>query len=200
MSDRQDTIAAIATPPGTGGIGIVRLSGPHSVSIARAITGTEPQQRHAHYCRFHDREGRVIDTGILLYFRAPHSFTGEDVVELHGHGGRMVLGLLLNETLVRGARLARPGEFTERAWLNERIDLVQAEAIADLINSASERAARSAARSLEGEFSRVIHRIVGQLIGLRVYVEGALDFPEEEIDFIAGSDVLDRLQAASPAC
>jgi len=193
MADRQDTIAAIATPPGNGGIGIVRLSGSNSLRIAGEITRAEVMPRQTYVRTFHDQQNRIIDRGILIYFKSPHSFTGEDVIEFHAHGGRIVLGLLLQEALDRGARLARPGEFSERAYLNDRIDLIQAEAIADLIESQSAQAARSAARSLEGEFSASINRIIDSLISLRVFIEGALDFPEEEIDFLAGSDVQERL-------
>jgi len=194
MADRKDTIAAIATPAGNGGIGIVRLSGSTSLQIALAITSIHPQPRHAHFCTFRDHEEHIIDKGVLLFFKGPESFTGEDVIEFHGHGGQMVLGLLLHEALIQGARMARPGEFTERAYLNDRIDLVQAEAIADLINSSSARSARSAARSLEGVFSAQINHTIETLISLRVFVEGALDFPEEEIDFLAKSDLVQRLQ------
>lgn len=194
MADRKDTITAIATPAGNGGVGIVRLSGPASFEIARALTGVRPKPRHAHFCTFRDQEQHILDKGILLYFKGPESFTGEDVIELHGHGGQVVLGLILRETLIRGARLAGPGEFTERAYLNGRIDLIQAEAIADLINSSSGRAARSAARSLDGVFSEYINQSIEKLISLRVFVDGALDFPEEEIDFLAKSDLLKRLQ------
>ena len=193
MADRQATIAAIGTPPGSGGIGIVRLSGPDSLRIAHEISGTEAAPRHAHFCTFRDQQDRVIDQGILIYFKGPNSFTGEDVVELHGHGGQTVLGMLLQETLLCGARLARAGEFTERAYLNDRIDLVQAEAIADLIHSVSAQAARSAARSLEGEFSENIKRIIDELINIRVFVESALDFAEEEIGFLSSADLIGKL-------
>lgn len=196
MSDRQDTIAAIATPSGNGGIGIVRLSGKKSLDIARAITGSEPLPRYAHVCTFRDPLGRTIDQGILIHFKAPASFTGEDIVEFQAHGGRVVMQLLLQAVLHEGARLARPGEFTERAYLNDRIDLVQAEAIADLIECTSSHAARSAIRSLEGEFSENIQRLVDQLVSLRVYVESALDFPEEEIDFLANPALLVQLESA----
>jgi tRNA modification GTPase len=199
MSDRQDTIAAIATPTGNGGIGIVRLSGKKSLDIARVITGSEPVPRYAHVCTFRDQQGRTIDQGILIHFKAPASFTGEDVVEFQAHGGRVVLQLLLQAALQEGARLARPGEFSERAYLNDRIDLVQAEAIADLIESTSSHAARSAVRSLEGEFSENIQRVVDQLVSLRVYVESALDFPEEELDFLANPDLLVQLESAQTA-
>ena len=192
MADQGETISAIATPPGTGGIGIVRVSGPHSLLIAERITGSRPEPRLVRYCTFRDPVGRVIDRGIVLYFQGPGSYTGEDVVEFHGHGGPMVLNLLLNVTLEHGARPARPGEFTERAFLNDKLDLVQAEAVADLIDSKSEYAARSAVRSLEGEFSRAVSLLRERIIGIRVYVEGALDFPEEEIDFLAQSDIAER--------
>lgn len=195
MADRQDTIAAIATPAGNGGIGIVRLSGRNSLQIAREISRIDAKPRYAHFCTFRDQLGRTIDQGILIYFKGPNSFTGEDVIELHGHGGQTVLNLLLTETLLRGARLARAGEFTERAYLNDRIDLVQAEAIADLIDSVSTQAVRSAARSLEGEFSESINRSIDKLITLRVFIESALDFPEEEIDFLAKADLDKQLQS-----
>ena len=185
MTGRQDTIAAVATPQGTGGIGIVRLSGPASLAIAREITGlAQVRPRYACYTAFRDRDGGLIDRGILLYYRAPSSYTGEDVIELQGHGGRVVMGLLLKAVLAAGARPARPGEFTERAYLNGKLDLIQAEAVADLIESRSVQAARSAARSLEGEFSSRVHALRDALVSLRVLVEGALDFPEEEIDFL----------------
>jgi len=184
MSDRQETIVAIATPPGSGGIGVIRLSGPDSHRIASKVVNIPIKPRYAHYCEFRDDQGRNIDQGILIYFKKPNSYTGEDVIEFQGHGGQAVLSLLLKQTLVHGARLAKPGEFTERAYLNGRIDLIQAEAIADLISAASVQAARSAARSLEGEFSRQINSILEQLVGLRVFVESSLDFPEEEIEFI----------------
>jgi tRNA modification GTPase len=191
-----DTIAAIATATGRGGIGIIRLSGPDSRPIAQAITATELVPRHAHYCEFSDQQG-PLDNGIALFFPGPHSFTGEDVVELQAHGGQVLLDLLLQECARRGARLARPGEFTERAFLNEKLDLVHAEAIADLINSSSEAAARSAQRSLKGEFSSKIKILQIELTDLRVFVEAALDFPEEEIDFIADARIADKLKAIS---
>jgi tRNA modification GTPase len=194
MADRQDeTIVAVATPPGKSGIGIVRLSGGASLAIAQQITRTTPRPRHAHYCTFRDRQGRLIDKGILLFFKAPESYTGEDVVEFHGHGGQAVLNLLLRETVDLGARLAKAGEFTERAYLNDKIDLIQAEAVADLIDSATAQAARSAARSLEGEFSEEISRLLEQLTQVRAYVEAALDFPEEEIDFLKDEELRGRL-------
>ena len=189
-----DTIAAIATPPGRGGVGIVRVSGPLAAEIAKRITGSTPRPRHAAYRRFLDKHGELIDTGIALYFPAPHSFTGEDVLELQGHGGPVVMDLLLQRCLQLGARPARPGEFSERAFLNDKIDLAQAEAIADLIDSSSEQAARSAQRSLQGEFSAAINKLLKEITELRVYVEAALDFPEEEIDFLADQAIDERLQ------
>ena len=188
-----DTIAAIATPPGQGGVGIVRVSGSLAKHIAQSILGHCPKPRIAEYLTFNDDKGNVIDKGIALYFKQPNSFTGEDVLELHGHGGQVVLDLLLQQTLKHGARVARAGEFSERAFINEKIDLAQAEAIADLIAAESEDAARAAIRSLKGEFSSGIHALVEQLIQLRMYVEAALDFPDEEIDFLADKAVADTL-------
>jgi len=192
-----DTIAAIATPPGKGGVGIVRISGPLAKFIGETITGKTLKPRYAHYGAFFLSAGResseVLDSGIALHFVAPHSFTGEDIVELQGHGGQVVLDLLLRETLALGARLARPGEFSERAFLNDKIDLAQAEAIADLIDSASEQAARNAVHSLQGEFSRSIDTLVEAVIQLRMYVEAAIDFPEEEIDFLSDGHVASQL-------
>ena len=195
MSQPRETIAAIATAPGRGGVGIVRVSGPRALAIAITLTGREPVVRHAHYGPFHADDGEVIDEGLLLFFRAPHSFTGEDVLELQGHGGPMVLDMLLRRCVELGARLARPGEFSERAFLNDKLDLAQAEAIADLIEASSAQAARNAVRSLQGEFSRRVHELTEQLIQLRIYVEAAIDFPEEEIDFLADGHVLKQLEA-----
>ncbi|MEZ5554289.1 tRNA uridine-5-carboxymethylaminomethyl(34) synthesis GTPase MnmE [Haliea sp.] len=189
-----DTIAAIATAPGRGGIGIVRLSGPSAAPIAERLTGRQLTPRHAHFCLFADARGETLDSGIALYFPAPHSFTGEDVVELQGHGGPVVLDLLVAACLALGARQARAGEFSERAYLNDKLDLAQAEAIADLINSTTEQAARNAHRSLQGAFSQEIDRLVAEVTRLRVYVEAAIDFPEEEIDFLADGHVADSLQ------
>ena len=200
-----DTIAAIATPPGRGGVGIIRLSGPKVAAIALSITGQQLKPRYAHYGPFisysDDEQGSAVDHGIALFFPNPHSFTGEDVLELQAHGGPILLDGLLREVMRLGARLARPGEFSERAFLNNKIDLTQAEAIADLIDSASEQAAKNALRSLQGEFSGKINSLVEAVIKLRIYVEAAIDFPEEEIDFLAdgkvGSDledVINRLE------
>lgn len=189
-----DTIAAIATAPGRGGIGIVRVSGPAVTAIADTICRTALTPRMAHYGAFYiPEENEPLDQGIALYFPAPNSFTGEDVLELQGHGGPVVLDLLLQACCAAGARPARPGEFSERAFLNNKIDLTQAEAIADLINSTTVAAARSANRSLQGAFSREIEQLVLLVTGLRVYVEAAIDFPEEEIDFISDGNVVSQL-------
>lgn len=189
-----DTIAAIATPPGQGGVGIVRVSGAAALDIARQLGGLAPTPRHAHYGPFQD-QGLTLDHGLTLYFPGPHSFTGEDVLELHGHGGPVVMDMLLKACLRLGARLARPGEFSERAFLNDKLDLAQAEAIADLIEASSEQAARNAVQSLQGAFSQRVHGLTEALISLRIYVEAAIDFPEEEIDFLADGHVLGQLQA-----
>jgi tRNA modification GTPase len=190
----RDTIAAVATPPGRGGIGIVRLSGPRSVAVASAIAGAIGAARQATLRTFRDVEGRTIDEGVVLYFAAPASFTGEDVVELQGHGGPVVMDLLLEAALAGGARIARPGEFSERAFLNGRMDLAQAEAVADLITASSRAAARNAARSLTGEFSRRIEALAAEMLDLRTFVEAAIDFPEEEIDFLADAALRRRLE------
>lgn len=185
----NDTIAAQATPPGRGGIAIVRVSGPNAQQIACAILGTEISPRTAHYLPFRDEHGVVIDEGIALFFPNPNSFTGEDVLELQGHGGPVVVDLLLQRILGLGARLARPGEFSERAFLNGKLDLTQAEAIADLIDATSTQAARLAMRSLQGEFSKEIHALNEQVVYLRIYVEAAIDFTDEEIDFLADDKI-----------
>jgi tRNA modification GTPase len=190
---RRDTIAAIATPVGRGGIGVLRCSGPAVPSLARALLGELPTPRHARFSRFLDIDGQPIDHGIALYFPAPHSFTGEDVLELQGHGGPVTQALLLERLLQLGARHARPGEFSERAFLEGKLDLAQAEAVADLIAAGSEQAARAAMRSLEGEFSRAVHELAAALLALRTYVEAAIDFPDEEVDFLASSEVAARV-------
>ena len=177
-----DTIAAIATPPGRGGIGIVRVSGSLARSIAGQVAGLVPEPRHATLATFRAADGAVIDEGIALLFAAPHSYTGEDVVELQGHGGPFVMQQLLRRCVELGARLADPGEYTRRAFLNDRLDLAQAESVADLIDASSVEAARSAARSLAGDFSRRVHELVEGLTHLRVHVEACIDFPEDEID------------------
>lgn len=194
-----DTIAAIATPPGQGGVGIVRVSGDAVPVLAAQLLGTLPPPRRAVLRDFTDADDVLIDRGLALYFPAPASFTGEHVLELHAHGGPVVLDLLLERVLALGARAARPGEFSERAFLNDRLDLVQAEAIADLIESGTAQAARAAVRSLQGEFSREVHALTEQLVRLRMYVEAAIDFPDEEIDFLSDSGLqsqLDELRAA----
>lgn len=180
------TIAAVATPPGRGGVGIIRISGTMALPIAaRLCAKTNIAPREIHYARFIDPESKeVIDQGLVLYFKAPHSFTGEDVVELHSHGSPVVLDRLLTLITKEGAQIARPGEFSERAFLNQKIDLTQAEAIADLIDASSQTAARMAMRSLAGEFSRLIQELNKKIIHLRMYVEAAIDFPDEEIDFL----------------
>ncbi|MFA6311814.1 MAG: tRNA uridine-5-carboxymethylaminomethyl(34) synthesis GTPase MnmE [Sterolibacterium sp.] len=178
----QDTIAAVASGPGRGGIGVVRVSGQGLLVLAERIGGLRPQPRFASLSTFRDADGFPIDQGIMLYFPAPHSFTGEDVLELHGHGGPVVLRMLLQRCVELGARLAEPGEFTRRAFLNDKLDLVQAEAIADLIDASTNQAARSALRSLAGEFSVAVHGMVEGLIELRMLIEATLDFPDEELD------------------
>jgi tRNA modification GTPase len=188
-----DTIAAIATPPGRGGIGVVRVSGPRTRAIAEAVLDRVPAPRLATYAGFRDAEGAPLDRGLALFFPAPHSYTGEDVLELHGHGGSVVLDALLARLLALGARHARPGEFTERAFLNGKLDLAQAEAVADLIDAGSTQAARAALRSLAGEFSEQVRARIEALIRLRMYVEAAIDFPEEEIDFLADARLLSEL-------
>ena len=190
-----DTIAAIATAPGRGGVGVVRVSGSGLKDLALALTGRDPKARTAHFTRFLDEQGRVIDEGLLLFFAAPASFTGEDVLELQGHGGPVVMQMLLDRCLQLGARLAEPGEFTRRAFLNGKLDLAQAEGVADLIEASTAAAARSAVRSLSGRFSEEVHRIVDGLIDLRMLVEATLDFPEEEIDFLERAQAMPRLAA-----
>ncbi|MDN4502289.1 tRNA uridine-5-carboxymethylaminomethyl(34) synthesis GTPase MnmE [Alteromonadaceae bacterium BrNp21-10] len=194
MNQSNQTITAQATAPGKGGVGIIRVSGSQSADIAKAILGKVPATRMAEYLPFHDENGRIIDQGIALFFQGPNSFTGEDVLELQGHGGQIVMDMLL-KTIIKhnGIRIAKPGEFSERAFLNDKLDLAQAEAIADLINASSEQAARSALLSLQGEFSQQIHSLVELTIHLRMYVEAAIDFPDEEIDFLSDGKVLNDL-------
>lgn len=189
-----DTIAAKATPPGKGGIGIVRISGSLAPTIAKAIVGDLPKPRQCVSRKFFDENGEVIDIGLVVYFQSPNSFTGEDVIELQGHGGPVIMDLLLQASLAYGARIARPGEFSERAFLNDKIDLTQAEAIADLIDSQSKQAAQCALRSLQGEFSKQIDILVTKLIEVRMFIEAAIDFPEEEIDFLSDSKVTSDLE------
>lgn len=199
MAYSTETIAAIATPPGKGGVGIVRISGPKSQDIARAMLAVKTlTPRYAHYGNFLETTATgtaTIDQGIALFFPGPNSFTGEDVLELQGHGGPIILDCVLRTAISLGARMARPGEFSERAFLNNKIDLAQAEAIADLIDSASEQAARQALRSLEGAFSKEINELVEAITMLRIYVEAAIDFPEEEIDFISDGRVANELNS-----
>ncbi len=195
-TDKQPTIAAIATAAGRGGVGVIRISGSQLLPIAQAITGGKtPKPRTALYTDFLDEHGNAIDNGILLYFAAPASFTGEDVIELQGHGGQIVLQMLLNRCLQLGARIAEAGEFTKRAFLNNKLDLAQAESVADLIDASSQAAARMAVRSLKGAFSKQIHNLVDDLITLRMLVEATLDFPEEEIDFLEAADAQGKLAA-----
>ena len=192
---QQDTIAAVATPPGRGGVGIVRVSGALCKILAKKLLGITPTPRHAHYLPFLDVQGEVIDEGLALYFPGPNSFTGEDVLEFQGHGGPVLLDRLLENLLQLGVRLAQPGEFSQRAFLNDKLDLAQAEAIADMIDATSRQAADNALKSLQGVFSQKVHALVDKLIYLRMYVEAAIDFPEEEIDFISDGKVKEDLNA-----
>ena len=195
-SPSTPTIAAIATAAGQGGVGVIRLSGKQLLPLAQQISGGKtPQPRRALHTDFVDAAGEAIDNGLLLYFPAPASFTGEDIIELHGHGGRVVLQMLLQRCFELGAQPAEPGEFTKRAFLNGKLDLAQAESVADLIDAASQSAARLAVRSLKGAFSQQIHELVDELITLRMLVEATLDFPEEDIDFLAEAKVDERLAA-----
>ena len=189
----REVIAAVATAPGRGGIGVVRISGSDLRHFAQALSGKQPLPRHATLADFRDGEARIIDSGLLLYFPAPHSFTGEDVLELQGHGGPVVMQLLLARCVELGARIAEPGEFTRRAFENDKLDLAQAEAVADLIDAATASAARSAVRSLQGEFSKEIHALVDELTELRALTEATLDFPDEEIDFLESVDAFGRM-------
>lgn len=190
-----DTIVAQATPPGRGGVGIIRISGNQVKEVAQAVLGKLPKPRYAEYLPFLDENGQVIDQGIALFFPNPHSFTGEDVLELQGHGGPIILDLLIKRILsIPATRIARPGEFSERAFLNDKVDLAQAEAIADLIDASSEQAAKSAMSSLQGVFSNKINELVNLLINLRIFVEAAIDFPEEEIDFLSDGKIETQLK------
>ncbi len=190
----SDTIAARATASGMGGVGIIRISGQLCQPIAKAILGEIPDPRHATFARFVDGENHILDEGLAIFFNKPHSFTGEDVLELHGHGGVFILDLVLQRVIELGARLARPGEFTERAFLNGKMDLTQAEATADVIAAQSQEAARSAMRSLQGVFSRKITTLVEAVTRLRTYVEAAIDFPEEEVDFLSEGRIKEKLE------
>ena len=196
MATDRDTIAAVATAPGAGGVGIVRVSGPAARAIGVAVCGRALRPRHAHFARFRDADGEVIDEGVALLFAGPASYTGEDVLELQGHGGAIVLQALLRRCLALGARPARAGEFTERAFLEGKLDLAQAEAVADLVAAGSLAAVRAARRSLEGEFSRQVEDLLGQLLDLRMYIEAALDFPDEQIDFLAAPELQRRRDRA----
>jgi tRNA modification GTPase len=188
-----DTIVAAATPPGRGGVGVVRVSGPKTPEIAAILVGELPAARHATLSRFLDGAGDPIDVGLALFFPGPQSYTGEHVLELQGHGGPVVVERLVERVVELGARRARPGEFTERAFHNDKIDLAQAEAVADLIDAGSRDAARAAMRSLQGEFSGMVQGLTDELVDLRAYVEAAIDFPEEEVDFLGDTELADRL-------
>ncbi|MGD9598846.1 MAG: tRNA uridine-5-carboxymethylaminomethyl(34) synthesis GTPase MnmE [Steroidobacteraceae bacterium] len=191
---QHDTIAAVVTPPGRGGVAIVRVSGPKAPEIAAVVIGGDlPAPRRATLARFLDAAGEPIDVGLALFFTAPHSYTGEHVVEFHGHGGPVVCEALVQRAIELGSRRARPGEFTQRAFMNDKIDLAQAEAVADLIDAGSREAARAAMRSLQGEFSSMVHGLVDAVTELRAWVEAAIDFPEEEIDFLADRELGSRL-------
>ena len=196
MALDSDTIVAAATPPGRGGIGVVRVSGDLTERIARAVLGSLPEPRTATYRTFRDAAGSALDTGIAIYFPAPASFTGESVLELQGHGGPVLVAIIVDAILAMGARQAAPGEFSQRAFLNDKLDLVQAEAIVDVIDSGTAQAARAALRSLSGAFSRAVEALAARLIALRIHVEAAIDFPEEEIDFLADT----KLRAELDAC
>ena len=191
----RDTIAAIATPPGTGGVSIIRISGSAALTIAARISGKTPPPRRATLAHIHDAAGDTLDQALLLYYPAPYSYTGEDILEIQGHGGVAVTQAVLATVLDAGARLAEPGEYSRRAYLNGKIDLAQAEAIADLINARSQAAVKAANRSLQGEFSRESEALAAELLALRIYIEAALDFPEEEIDYLQEGDIAARLRA-----
>ncbi len=192
----MDTIVAQATAPGFAGVGIVRISGHQARAVAQRILNKVPKVRHADYLPFLGDHGEVIDQGIALFFAKPNSFTGEDVLELQAHGGPVILDLLVQQALrVDGVRIANPGEFSQQAFINDKLDLAQAEAIADLIHASSEQAVKSAARSLQGEFSQAIQKLVNQMTHVRMYVEAAIDFPEEEIDFLSDQAIFDQLSA-----
>ncbi len=199
MTGLTDTIVAAATPPGTGGVGIVRISGEKTEHIARTLLGSLPEPRFAAHRAFRDAGGQKLDAGLALYFPAPASFTGESVLELHGHGGPLVISLIVEAVVAMGARRAEPGEFSRRAFLNDKLDLTQAEAIADLINAGTTQAARAALRSLSGAFSSAVDALAEQLVRLRMHVEAAIDFPEEEIDFLSDDRLLRRLNECADA-
>ena len=189
----QEIIVAIATPPGKGGIGVVRISGKNLQTLAKAILGFVPKQRYAHLSKFYDSDGKIIDHGIALYYVSPHSYTGEDVLELQGHGSPAILNLLLSRCMAVGARLAQPGEFTLRAFLNGKLDLIQAESVTDIINATTKQAARCAMKSLQGVFSKKINGLVASITELRVLIEATIDFPEEETDNLQSIQINKRL-------
>jgi tRNA modification GTPase len=191
----EDTIAAIATPFGKGGVAIIRISGPQSFNIATQLSDKKPLVRQALFTPFYDAQQDIIDSGICLYFKAPHSYTGEDVVEIQGHGGIVVINMLLKRITSLGARIAHPGEFTERAFLNNKLDLTQAEAVADIIESTTEHSVRSAQRSLQGVFSKLIDDLVSELTALRIFIEAAIDFVDEEIDFLNDGIIEQRIKS-----
>ena len=194
LIQEEDSIVAKATPSGKGGIGVIRISGHKVLDIALSVFGLKPKERYVHYASFRNNEGVILDQGLVLFFRGPHSFTGEDVLEFHGHGGVVLMNMLITHLLTfDNIRLAKPGEFSERAFLNDKIDLTQAEAIADLIDASSEYAVKGALSSLQGEFAKKVNNIVDEVTYLRVYVEAAIDFPEEEIDFFADRTVIEKL-------
>jgi tRNA modification GTPase len=193
----EDTIAAIATPFGKGGVAIIRISGPQSSDIAQQLSSRKPQNRKALFTSFYDASNHIIDSGICIYFKGPNSYTGEDIVEVQGHGGIVVINMLLKRIIALGARIAKPGEFTERAFLNNKLDLTQAEAVADIIESTTEHSVRSAQRSLQGTFSKLIHELIGELTELRIYVEAAIDFVDEEIDFLNEGGIEQRIKLLS---
>jgi len=199
MTSDADTIVAAATPPGSGGVGVVRISGDRTEQIARRMLGSLPEPRTATYRNFRNADGDIVDSGIALYFPAPASFTGESVLELQGHGGPLVIALLVDAVTALGARQAAPGEFSKRAYLNDKLDLVQAEAIADLIGSGTAQAARAALRSLSGAFSTAVDALAEQLVRLRMHVEAAIDFPEEEIDFLSDEKLARRVEECGEA-
>jgi len=195
MAATNDSIAAIATPPGAGGIGVVRVSGPAARTVAATFLGRQPKPRFAHYAAFTDADGAVIDRGLVLFFNAPHSYTGEDVLELHAHGSVPVLHALMRRLADFGIRMARPGEFSERAFLNGKLDLAQAEAVADLISAGTEAAARAAMRSLDGEFSRRVHALTESVTVLRLKVEAAIDFSDEPVESLSNATLLASVEA-----
>ena len=189
----RDTIAAVSTPPGKGGVGVIRVSGDQVDFVIKQVLGRKIDARIAKFLPFLDKDGSILDSGLALYFPAPHSFTGEDVLELQAHGSPVVLDLIMRRILSLGVRMARPGEFSERAFMNDKIDLAQAEAIADLIDSSTEQSARSAQRSLQGDFSKLVNELVEELIHLRIFVESAIDFVDEEITFLSNDAIFQQL-------